>query len=332
MNNRRVLLIYNTCGLLFEPNTKRWIEEIGAVLEQKMPGLHVVHSDCGSKKEFRDEIKSHFNNKISYYHTPENLPLQQTCNHAVRKIIEAIGEFDSYCYVGAGIKFNNKYQLAKAYKLLKENDDFCKIDFHVIRDPSQPPAEEMHPPYGFYPYLNANISAKYYQILPGQRVNNHVSLFSKEYCNAWDNRILPDAYAGNGAESIYAYLASSLNKKHVVMSYNYSPSVYHIPNMDGANQFLEEAGIPHRSYIYDWSFRGAVDLDKLNEAGRDVGLATDTPNFEPCAAQTPRPEFTKDGLPKTSTQRDKLFNLLQSSVFVEQSILNYDKISCEFEK
>jgi len=231
----RILVIYNTCGLSSDPNEKQWIKEIELLLGQSLPGVHVTHSDCGTPKGKRDKVKEYFGDKISYYHTSENLPIQHTCNHALKTTIKHKGRFEYYCYVGAGISFHQEHQLALAYRLLSENQDIAKSDFHIVRHPLiKEQFEEMHPPGDFYMTLSKNLKQEYYILKPGQRVNNHCTILSDEYCKAYDDRILPDCFSGNGAEGIYSLLTSCLGKKHVVLSYNYCPSLYHIPDMDGA--------------------------------------------------------------------------------------------------
>jgi len=325
----RILVIYNTCGLVYEPNEQQWIEEIQLILNQSLPGVHVVHSDCGSSKEKRDVIKEKFGNKISYYHTPESLPVQQTCNHALKNAIKSKGEFQYYCYLGAGIGFHFKHQLALAYKVALQDDTLGKIDFHIVRNPKIEPAEEMHPPFDFYNVLDANRDMLYFPLRPGQRVNNHCAMFSHEYCKSFDYRILPDCFAGNGAEGVYTFLTACINKRHVVLSYHYCPSLFHIPDMDGANQFLVREK-KERTYFYDWVFNKSVDLEKLNLTGHSLGFLTDTPDNEHCKFQNPRPEFTEAGIPKTEQQRAALYELISKNIFIDKKFLDYDTIEHEF--
>ena len=51
MGKNRILVVYNTCGLSIEPDERHWIKEIEMLLAQSMPGVHIVHSDCGTSAE-----------------------------------------------------------------------------------------------------------------------------------------------------------------------------------------------------------------------------------------------------------------------------------------
>tara|TARA_R110000851_G_scaffold333049_2_gene510890 strand:+ start:1153 stop:2151 length:999 start_codon:yes stop_codon:yes gene_type:complete len=330
MGKNRILVVYNTCGLSIEPDERHWIKEIEMLLAQSMPGVHIVHSDCGTSAEKRSVVKDYFGTKISYYHTPEGLPVQQTCNHAIKNVIKQKGRFEFYCYLGAGINMWHEHHLAYAYKLMKEEGDIGKCDFHVIRHPSiEQRMEEMHPPRDFYMFIQSNPKEKCFTLKPGQRVNNHCAMFSDKFCKAFNDRILPDCFAGNGAEGVYTFLTSCVDTRHIVMSYKYCPSVHHFPDLDGANQFLLEKG-EERTYFYDWVYNNSVNLDELNRKGSKWGFTTDTPENEYCSLQVPREEFNKHGLPKTKQQQEKLYELISKNIFISNKYLDYDKIQHEF--
>ena len=334
--SNKILVIYNTCALYEkEAKAEAWIDQLKSILTQDIINdCKVVHSDCGTHPKYRPKIKEYFENDISYYHTPEALPIQATCNHAAKKMVEAYGEFETYLYLGAGITFAHNSQLEVAYKILTANSNkLSKLDFHVSRPPELPPAEELHPPFDFYNYLETS-NDHYYALRPGQRVNNHTAMFTNLHFKSYGDRLLPDAYNGNGAESIYPYLASALNRQHGVLSFKHGGSLFHEPDHDGANQFLPlTSGEQRRSYFYNWAFRNEEGhLEELNEKGLEFGLQTDVPNNEMCQRQMPRKEFNQDGLPMDEKHKQALLDLLLEYVFLDESKLNYEEIENMFTK
>jgi len=332
--SNKILIIYNTCAL-YEKEAKvdSWIDQIKAILSQNsISSCKVVHSDCGTHTRHRSKIKEYFGSDLSYYHTAEALPIQTTCNHAAKKMVNEFGNFETYLYLGAGVKFTHNAQLEIAHETLTTSRRLSKLDFHVIRPPELPPAEEMHPPFDFYDNMDRG-SDHFYALKPGQRVNNHTAMFTHSHFESYGDRLLPDAYNGNGAESIYPFLASALGKQHGILSFKYAGSLFHIPDHDGANQFLPlTSGENRLSYFYNWAFRNDPNhFDELNEKGAEYGIQTDVPEKEYCQRQMPIKAFTEDGLPKSEEQRKKIYELLCEYAFLDINKLNYDEIEHTFE-
>ena len=51
---------------------------------------------------------------------------------------------------------------------------------------------------------------------PGYRVNDHCSIYSNDLYEAYNGRLRPDIYIGNGSEPPFSYLTSAINKKNVI--------------------------------------------------------------------------------------------------------------------
>ena len=67
-----------------------------------------------------------------------------------------VWRFETYLYLGAGITFAHNAQLEVAYKILTANSNkLSKLDFR-FKAPELPPAEELHPPFDFYNYLETS--------------------------------------------------------------------------------------------------------------------------------------------------------------------------------
>ena len=105
-HKNKILVVYNTCGLTANVDPKLWINDLFTFQTQRIPhfwspaaidnshlggAMRLVHADCGSPKELREEVYKAAEDHISYYHTPDPLPVQQTFNHAVQVAVQEFG-------------------------------------------------------------------------------------------------------------------------------------------------------------------------------------------------------------------------------------------------
>ena len=82
MENRKILVVYNICGISRE--APAWyIQCIQNLLDQEFDGFHIVVSSCMNSKECFRTLYKKFGNKISYCLFPEKYVVQTTFNKAV---------------------------------------------------------------------------------------------------------------------------------------------------------------------------------------------------------------------------------------------------------
>ena len=86
MNKRKILAVYNTCGIGGD-NTDWYIESIKSLLRQDLEGTRVVLSSCKNSPACIREVYETFGNKISYSLTPELHTVNITFNKAVQESV-----------------------------------------------------------------------------------------------------------------------------------------------------------------------------------------------------------------------------------------------------
>ncbi len=122
MNDRKILAVYNTCGIQRD-NTKWYIESIKSLLAQDMEGARVALSSCRNSPECIRELYTIFGNKISYCLTPELHTVNITFNNTVQRCVEHYGEFDSYMYVDSGCTMDDQVNIFRlAHETMVNND------------------------------------------------------------------------------------------------------------------------------------------------------------------------------------------------------------------
>jgi hypothetical protein len=67
---------------------------------------------------------------------------------------------------------------------------------------------------------------------PGWAVASHLSGYHPEIYKAFNDRLIPDIFAGHCSESTYGFLASAISRRWMLLN---CPVVIHHPSMDGPN-------------------------------------------------------------------------------------------------
>ena len=92
MKNRKLLAVYNTCGIGGD-NTEWYIHSIKSLLNQDLGGVRVVLSSCRNSVECIKELYKTFGNDISYSLTPETYTVNITFNKAVQQMSQRLTEY-----------------------------------------------------------------------------------------------------------------------------------------------------------------------------------------------------------------------------------------------
>ena len=314
MENRKLLVVYNTCGIKRD-NTDWYIECINSLLNQDFDGYKIVLSSCLNSPECFKRIYDTFGNKISYCYHAEPHTVNITFNKTVQECVREFGDFEGYLYIDSGVIANRPDMIKKVYDLYKSgphafvsvqvNTDtgFDQIGLqHEASDPAQIKDKDM--------------------VIPvGSACNLHSQIFSHETYETYNNKLMPDVFKAYCTESTFSFLCAALKKKWVILK---DVVMNHKKGVDGAS-----ASVPHWSPVYGnpWNnlFCNRNALDFINDPeATEAGLG-----YEECnkiMVHDPA-KYDEDGYSKNP---QKLIEMINKYFFLTNEELNYDKMKCKF--
>ena len=317
MENRKILVVYNTCGIN-KDNTEWYIHCINSFLNQDFEGYRVVLSSCLNSPECVKKLYSTFGNRISYSFVGDRLTVNVTFNNAVRECVKEFGEFESYLYVDSGCIFDNeKDVLSRLYESFKRDEDL-KNGMISVQATTDEGLDQLGDPF-IYESPEVQITGENYTIPVGRAINLHVSLYSNEILKKY-GKILPDVFAAYCSESVLSFLAASIDSKWAVMA---DRQVKHLKSIDGATLC-----VPHHSPVYGnyWNnlLYGRNALDFINdEEARLSGFGYE----EHQSVMNHAREAYRDG---RAIYPDKLSSFIKKYLFLSKSELDYDKMKISF--
>jgi hypothetical protein len=342
INNRKILLVYNTCGIRRD-NTKWYIECINSFLNQDFDGLHVVVSSCMNSASCFKELYSNFRDKISYCLYPEKYVIQTTFNKTVMEVVKKYGEFEGYLYIDSGVTFDNqKTVLKQAYDRLK-TDKYSIVTVQtdtdaafndlvggyvgdeIIEDSPEAYSEWSKKRGGFSyqtKFGDIQIRDKDYIVPPGASANLHANIFSNELWKSYNKRILADVFKAYCLESTFIWMAKSLRKDWVIVS---DLQVRHVKALDvpcaGFNTHSEETG-----NYWDNLFCNRSALDWMHDPeAKKAGLGY---HNHPNAPIKSRMQYDLDAFDEDNKAKypDKLAGIMRKHFFLTKEELDYDQI------
>ena len=342
MENRKILLVYNTCGIQRD-NTKWYIECINSFLEQDFEGLHVVVSSCMNSKACIKELYSVFRDKISYCLYPEKYVVQTTFNKTVLEMVRKYGEFEGYMYVDSGVTFDNqKHVIKEAYERLETgkyaivtvqtDTDAAFNDLsggyvgdEMIQDSPQAFSEWAKKRGGFAyesKFGDIQITGDDFIVPPGASANLHANIYSNELWNKYNERILADVFKAYCLESTFIWMAKSLTKDWVIVK---DLQVRHAKALDvpcaGFNTHSNETG-----NYWDNLFCGRSALEWMNDPeAKRAGLGYHNHPNVPLEA---RMQYDLDAFDENNVAKypEDLRKIMTKYFFLNKDELDYDNI------
>lgn len=297
VNDRKVLAVFNICGISGKENTTYYLSAINSLLHQKFDGMHVVISGCLSSQQTKMLLSSKLGDRVSYNWIDDKLPLGVTFNHTVRKCIDEFGAFESYLYVDSGVNFsNNRYAVQTLYDMFK-SDNYGMVSAQTDTDTG-------------YGQWGIKIEGDF--VIPlGKAVNLHCQLFSHDIYEKYHGKILPDIFAHHTSESTFTFLNSAIGRKWGISG---NVILHHEISMDGPSSgFLKGTLL----------FNAPTSIERICEMGRPHGFG-----YEECrriCVHDPS-KFTEDGYALSNT----LFHFLDENLYLKKDHFNYDNIISKF--
>tara|TARA_R100000005_G_C4968687_1_gene182476 strand:+ start:159 stop:1136 length:978 start_codon:yes stop_codon:yes gene_type:complete len=323
MNERKVLAVYNTCGIQCD-NTEWYIESINSLLKQDIAGLRVAISSCRNSPECIKKLFSTFGNKISYCLTPELHTVNITFNNTVQKCVDHFGEFDGYMYIDSGCTMDNQTDIIRlAHKTMMDSD----YGIVVVQTDTDECLENLGPPY-VYQSPNIQVTGDNLVVPIGTSINQHTAIFNNKIFKTY-RKLYPDVFAAFCSESVLNYIAASVKTRWAIMA---NKQIRHLKAVDGPS-----CGFTHRVESEDkdgkviknnhWNnfLFGRNALDFMN----DPEAIASGLGFEECSKimmHDPN-AYNEDGFCKNP---EKLKNIIDKYMFLSNNELNYDNIKCKF--
>ena len=323
MNNRKLLAVYNTCGVSGD-KTDWYIKSIETLIDQDLDGTEVVLSSCRNSTRCIEQVYKKFGNKISYFLTPQLYTVNITFNKAVQESVKYFGEFDGYMYIDSGCIMDEQKDIFRsAHKTMVDND----YGIVVVQTDTDECLENLGPPY-VYESREIQVKDEHLVVPIGVSVNQHTAVFNNKIFKQY-NKLYPDIFAAFCSESVLNYIASSVDMRWAIMA---DRQVRHLKAVDGPS-----SGFQHRVEAKDktgqmvknnpWNNllygRDAYDMINSKEAYL-AGLG-----YEECAGIMPHnPEaYDQDGRCKDSR---RLSETIRKYLFLSKEELDYDTIECRY--
>ena len=281
----RPLAVYNTCEISGKDNLWYYLRAIEHLHAQNAADICV--SGCMMKPATKAAMKAQLP-FCTFVWTDEVLPLNVTFNFAVRKMRELRGDYSHYVYFDSGIDVSG----ARLTDLLDhcEGDNACVAS--IVDTDAGYTWLKIDPPRPGEPPLH---------LRPGKTVNMHAQVWTHEFVEQYDGRILPDVFASDCSEQATPYLCAAIGRRFVLAPVTF----HHAHDMDGGS-----SGFKRGSGWDCQLFRSPKDIRQLCAEGHENGWG-----FEEFSGHMMhKPEFfNDDGYAKT----DQLYRWLKANLFLQ---------------
>lgn len=316
---KKLLVVYNTCGISGNTNNAYYIDSIRSLLSQTAfhkwgDDYKIAVSGCMMHEGVKNAFSQLFGNHISCNFIDENLPLSVTFNDTVDKCVELYGEFDGYLYVDSGISF---WDPSRRYDAIEILYDVFKSGPYAICA-AMPSNDDGSSWWGIQYKENED-----YIFPVGKCTNMHAQIFSNEWRRTY-KRILPDIFASNCMESTFSNMCAAIKQNYIITQ---KIHLLHNHSMDGASigsRQYDDDRMPMSS-IFQTSgmlFKTKKDMDARYEEGREFGFG-----FEECSEYW---RHDPDKFENNYAKDERLKEFLARELFLNKEEFNYDNIQRMF--
>jgi hypothetical protein len=303
---RKLLVVYNTCGILGKDNTDYYIDSLLLMLSQKFDDFHIVISDCCTKPGYRDKLVNIFGEQVSYNFIDDAHPVNVTFNHTCITAREQIGEFQGYFYVDSGVRFTDD---DNAFTKMYERLSTGKYGIVTAR------MKEEHDSGYSWGLGVEKLPPKDYLVPIGKACNGQVNIFHHSILDYY-SRIIPDIFASYCTESVFGFIAAALKKQWVICC---DVPVDHAISLDGSSaMFLHEKRHDH-VYLLNKSM---LEILRTPESER-VGMG-----YEEYRGVFRHDESQYDE--NYLCKNDELKEFIKTACFLPKSVLDYSTIRHTF--
>ena len=318
---KKILAVYNICGISGKENTIHYIESIESILSQNFNSFDLVISSCLSKPDTIKNLHNEFQGKIFINNVLEKHPVNVTFNHSINTCINRFGEYDGYLYIDSGSNFPNKnlfsdlysYLVTRKYGMITpqpENDTEYFNGLGVGRfDKDDDYAREIL-------FKDGN-----YIIPVGKAMGTHTNLISNELVSFY-GKAYPDIFASHCTESTFSFLNAALRKNWILLKDYIIP---HKISLDGQSSGFSP---------YDWTRLGRPTYDHPYKNSSILNRIVTKEAFE-CGFgyEECRRLFMHDPShfdANNHCKNENLKSFIKKNLFLSKEELDYEKITNEF--
>ena len=312
---RKLLVVYNTCGLSNRSNIGPYLQSLQSILQQDFDDFEVALSACMNAPVDIELIRSQLLDAISYNEIKEVVPVNISFNHTVLKCVEKYGEFEGYMYIDSGVSFDNQREaLLKLYDLYKSGP-YGIVASRVDRDS------------GFETWFDSTdygedlfSSGDHLDIPVGKCVNLHSQIFHNEMLSTY-GRIVPDIFAGQCTESVFSFLCAALGKKFIVHK---DVVLRHETAMDGASIGFSPYGWEMQGKKkFDHPFGTSDSIIDIVHKGAEFGMGYE--ELQGILIHDPE-KFDENGF----CLDDRLKSYIRDNLFLREDQFSYNNINHTF--
>lgn len=319
--SKKILVVYNTCGISGKENSKYYISSLKSIIEQDLDSFDVVASCCLNSEETINNLLSELRGKIKLNLIKEKHPVNVTFNHSVEKTIERNGQYESYLYVDSGTTFvpgllSGLYERMKTGKYgmvtaQPENDTeyFAGLGIGRYRGDDE--------------YARSIMFKDGDYVIPlGKGMGTHTNLVSNEL-RSFYGKVYPDVFAGHCTESTFSFLNAALKKQWVVVK---DFILSHNISMDG-----QSSGFNPAEWLYKKG-RPTFDHPYIIESILERVLTTRSVEcgfgYEECRGILMHDQSQFDS--NYHCVNDELKHFIKDNLFLKKEELDYDSIRHEY--
>ena len=318
----KTLLVYNICGLGNKPPLDYYIKCIDSFLDQDFDNYRVLLSSCKSDTDLVKSLHKKYKDKISYVYHHEVHTVNTTFNKAIQEYVNAKGPAESYMFVDSGCSFYNPEIDTLDNTILKNTyDTFKRYNNSIIslQTNSDEALQTIDQKYK-YESSSVQIVAEDLYVPLGNALNCHVTMFSHEMYEAYNNKLIPDVFRAHCTESTFRYLAAAVNTKWYVMK---DQQVQHLKAIEGPSTGFSHVSPHHQNtwnnLLYD---RDALQFIK------DTEFINSGIGYEECNNILPhnKAAYDENDMPLDSEGMKKLIN---KYFFLTKEELDYDNMKVQ---
>ena len=321
-------IIYNACGLSGRDNSDFYIKNVRSILNQDLENKRVVFSGHHIPPKVFEKVINEFGREITYCLTKGRLAVNQSFNHSVLKSVENYGESDGYMYVASDVTFSEDSKaLSRLYERTK-NPENGIISPEIDKDN------------GYYWWFNFDQTENLWDVFGrdkdfvvplGATANIHCKIFSNKIFKEY-GRVLPDVFVSYCTETIFSFLAASVQQRFIIAN---DVTFQHANHVPGAGHHGLDGQTLSYGAAWDRLFPGTPKtiseiISDPKAAASGLGYEEWAPPFiekGECPADKPHlmhdsSKFDKNGYSLNNDLRD----FIKENFFLKQNVLDYDKI------
>lgn len=302
---KKVLVVFNTCGISGRENVGFYINAINNILAQNFQDCRICISSCLNTPATQDILTRAFGNLVTYNFINEPQPVNVTFNKSVQDCVNHFGEFETYLYLDSGVDFEGQVDIISTMYNLHKSGPYGMTSTLATNDN------------GTEWFLGYSGAPPTDFIVPvGKSLNLHCQIFDNEIYRNFDKRLMPDIFRSFCSESVLSFICAAIKKKWVIVG---NRLVYHLKANDGPS-----SGFPNR-HSWDDTYLTPKTMAEIiaDPIARSSGFG-----YEECGNIFihDHSKYDEEGY----VRNDELRKFILENIFLSKELLDYDKIYHRF--